>query len=61
MSEIKREVIELKLTASRAEVGKYGKEGLKQLWIDVLERYASEEYYDPDLVQQMLEAKAEES
>ena len=55
MSEIKREVIELKLTTSKAEVEKYGKEGVKQLWLDILERYANEEHYDPDLIHEMLE------
>jgi len=58
---VKREVIELKLTASSAEVETFGKEGLKQLWIDILERYASEEYYDPDLVKELVDRKAEES
>lgn len=61
MSEIKREVIELKLFTSRAEVETYGVEGVKQLWTDILERYANEEYYDPGLVHEMLEHKAEES
>lgn len=47
--------IPLEPRANQGEVDKYGKDGLKRLWEDVLDRYANEKYYDPDLVHEILE------
>ena len=47
------------LYAGQDEVDKYSEEGLRNLWIDILERYGNEEYYDPDLVKELLEHKPE--
>ena len=47
----------LKPKAYQSEIDKYGKKGLKQLWIDILERYAHEEWYDPDLVEEILKER----
>lgn len=52
--------IVLRPKAFQHEVDKYGKEGLKRLWMDILERYAHEEYYDPDIIHEMLEHEQEE-
>jgi len=45
--------IPLEPKAYEGEVEKYGVEGLQKLWMDILERYAHEEYYDPGLVQEI--------
>ena len=39
------------------ELKKYGRRGLIILFHDLVERYFSERYYDPDLVEQILEDK----
>ena len=49
--------ITLEPRAYPKEISKYGEEGLKQLWMNILERYAHEEYYDPDLVEEVLKEK----
>lgn len=49
----------IELSADPSEVDKYGIEGLRQLWVDILERYANEEHYDPDLLDQILKEKEE--
>lgn len=41
--------------AYQSEVDKYRIEGLQRLWMDILERYAHEAYYDPDLICEILE------
>ena len=46
--------------AYQREVDKYGVDGLKSLWTDILERYGHEEYYDPDLVEEILEERRKE-
>lgn len=52
--------ITLKPQAYQSEVDKYGIEGLKKLWTDILERYAHEEYYDPYIVEKLLKSQEEE-
>ena len=51
--------IPIVLYANPEEVDKYGEEGLKLLWTDILDRYANDEYYDPDLVEELLENQPE--
>lgn len=44
--------INLEVTLLPSEADEYGEEGMKALLIDILERYGSEEYFDPDLAEQ---------
>jgi len=52
--------IAFEVSACAHEVDKYGEEGLKRLWENILERYAHEEWYDPDLVHEILDHQEEE-
>lgn len=54
------EKVTLEVYVSKGDLSKYGKEGVKNLLIDILERYGSEEYYDPDLVAQAISEVASE-
>jgi len=56
--EVKR--IVLGVTAYPSELKKYGEEGLKSLWADIIERYAHEEYYNPDIVEELTKTAEEE-
>jgi len=51
--------VTLKPQAYQFEVDKYGIEGLRVLWMDILERYGHEEYYEPDLVEELLNRRKE--
>ena len=57
LAKIRLTKIPLEPHAYQREVDKYGVNGLKELWIDILERYGHEEYYNPDLVEEILRNK----
>lgn len=52
-------IINLEIPCTDYEVEKYGKEGIKILLNDVIERYGIEKYFDSDLVEEVLENKEE--
>ena len=54
---IKVQKIPIQVSVYSSEIKKYGKEGLKDLLMDIIERYFNEGYFDPDLVEQILEEK----
>lgn len=49
--------IPLRPQAYKTEVSKYGEDGLKQLWLNILERYGNGDYYDQNLVEEVLRGK----
>lgn len=51
----------IEVYADSDEVEKYGEEGLRTLWINILDWYASEEYYDPDIVEELLKERSNET
>lgn len=54
---IKVQKIPIQVSVYQPEIKKYGIEGLKDLLMDIIERYFNENYFDPDLVEQILEEK----
>ena len=56
---IKVQKIPIEVSVYSSEVEKYGIEGIKTLLENIIERYFDEEYFDPDLVKEILEEKEE--
>jgi len=57
---IEMDKIRLDVSVSKAELKIYGKKGLKSIFIDLVERYFTPEYYDQDLVQDILQEKEDD-
>lgn len=56
---IKVQKIPIQISVYSSEVEKYGVGGLKILLENIIERYFDEEYFDPDLVKEILEEREE--
>lgn len=54
---IKVQKIPIQVSVYSSEVEKYGIEGLKTLLENIVERYFDKAYFDPDLVEEILEEK----
>lgn len=52
-------MIKLEVNATDAEIEEYGEKGMIELWLNILERYASEEYYEPDIAEELRDTKGE--
>ena len=58
-TKIEVDFITIKVPVYQPELKKYGKNGLKQIFEDLVERYFCESYYNSDLVQEILEERNE--
>ncbi len=52
--------IHLDVTVYEGEIEKYGIDGLKTLLQNIVERYFHKEYFEPELVKEILEEKTED-
>lgn len=55
METIRLDKIIIEVPVYEPEIKTYGKEGLKLLFENLVQRYFTEEYYDPGIVEEILE------